>query len=117
MDQVPVETILPVFPRRRGLVEKEENQRGRSYVNARRTEFANKQQKKRIADLVNECENKIVYIYGPYPPAAGRTKWRIVIYDPSTGKRKSLCAEKRPSAELLAVQLRRQTETKPADGV
>ena len=53
-------------------------------MNARRTEFENRQQKKRIADLVKECENKIVYIYGPYPPAAGRTKWRIVIYDPST---------------------------------
>jgi integrase len=82
-------------------------------VNARRTEFANRQQRKRIADLVKECENKIVYIYGPYPPAAGRTKWRIVIYDPSTGKRKSLCAETRGAADLLAVQLRRETETKP----
>ncbi|MBL9044544.1 MAG: hypothetical protein JNM83_23230, partial [Myxococcales bacterium] len=82
-------------------------------MNARRTEFANRQQKKRIADLVKECENKIVYIYGPYPPAEGRTKWRIVIYDPSTGKRKSLCAETRGAADLLAVQLRRETETKP----
>ena len=94
-------------------MEKEENQTGRSEVNARRTEFENRQQKKRIADLVKECENKIVYIYGPYPPAAGRTKWRIVIYDPSTGKRKSLCAETRGAADLLAVQLRRETETKP----
>ncbi len=77
-------------------------------MNARRTEFTNRQLRKRIADLVKECENKIVYIYGPYPPAAGRTKWRIVIYDPSTGKRKSLCAETRSSADLLAaVQLRR----------
>ena len=82
-------------------------------MNARRTEFANRKNKKRIADLVKECENKIVYIYGPYPPAEGRTKWRVVIYDPSTGKRKSVCAETRGAADLLAVQLRRETETKP----
>ena len=36
-----------------------------------------------------------------------------MIYDPSTGKRKSLCAETRGAADLLAVQLRRETETKP----
>jgi len=98
-------------------VEKEVNQKGWSEVNARRTEFANKQQKKRIADLVKECEHNIVYIYGPYPPSSGRTKWRVVIYDPSTGKRKSVCAEKRSSADMLAVQLRRQTETKPTPTV
>ena len=38
---------------------------------------------------------------------------RQVIYDPSTGKRKSLCAETRGAADLLTVQLRRETETKP----
>ncbi|HNK43728.1 MAG TPA: hypothetical protein PKL17_03035, partial [Pseudomonadota bacterium] len=37
----------------------------------------------------------------------------MVIYDPSTGKRKSVCAETRGAADLLAVQLRRETETKP----
>jgi integrase len=76
-------------------------------------EFANRKNKKRIADLVKECENKIVYIYGPYPPAEGRTKWRVVIYDPSTGRRKSVCEETRGAADLLAEQLRRETETKP----
>ena len=86
-------------------------------MNARRTEFASRRHKKRIADIISECENKIVYIYGPYPPAEGRTKWRVVIYDPSTGKRKSVCAETRGAADLLAVQLRRETETKPVPTV
>ena len=80
-------------------------------MNARRMEFANRKNKKRIVDIINECENKIVFIYGPYPPAEGRTKWRVVIYDPSTGRRKIVCEETRGAADLLAVQLRRETET------
>ena len=82
-------------------------------VHARRLVQAGEKVKKCIADRLNQCENNRVYIYGPYPPAEGRTKWRVVIYDPITGRRKSLCAETRGAADLLAVQLRRETETKP----
>ncbi len=49
-----------------------------------------------------------MYIYeGPYPPLRENEVADSDFVDPSTAKRKSLCAETRGAADLLAVQLRR----------
>ncbi|MBL8633363.1 MAG: tyrosine-type recombinase/integrase [Myxococcales bacterium] len=86
-------------------------------MNARRTEYRSRQLTKRIEGIVAECQHKIVYVYGPYPPSEGRTKWRVIVYDPSTGGRRSVSAETTRTAASLAELLRKETETKPVPTV
>lgn len=65
-----------------------------------------------LAALLRLCKNTAVVVYGPYPPSRGRSRWRIQVYCPETGSKRSLTfaseAEARSVRDQLASELRTQ---------
>lgn len=57
-----------------------------------------------IDQLALVCDAQQVIVYGPYPPSAGRQRWRLVVYAGGL-KRKSVTAPDEASALLLKESL------------
>ena len=82
-------------------------------MNARRMGCKQEEQKT-YRGPSKECENKIVYIYGPYPQRRGERSGGGDLR-PSTGKRRRV---RRDAARRIAGgAARRETETKPVPTV
>ena len=76
-----------------------------------------RQARESLEQLWRLCDATSVVIYGPYAPSKGRTRWRLQVYDQTTGRKKSVTAESRAAAEalipLVEEQLRRQDSLGP----
>lgn len=54
-----------------------------------------------LASFLRACDDKMVVVYGPYPPCEGRTRWRLQVYDPATKRKQNLTAESEEAARAL----------------
>lgn len=61
-----------------------------------------------VAKVLDQCDPTAVRIYGPYPPHRGRSRWRIQVYDASTGRKKSLTAASHEEAMSLVAALQQK---------
>lgn len=57
-----------------------------------------------LGNLLKNCDYTAVKIFGPYPPTAGRSRWRLQIYCPLTKTKRSVTLPTREEAESLIPQ-------------